>query len=299
MPTSQKNTPSKPVFNPNAPLFSQDSNFLEPGFQQKLSFPPNVHNNIENGFGFNNNNKNYFQDPQTGNPGTNFFNAPLFPQNYQVDQSSGNFFFKQNDLSNFDGNQNSDVIPPGLFNFLSQNGQSSNSSNDILNNFNSIQNQQAQKNTRSLYVETKTQPKQDSQSFIKEEDEPIDTPENLSSLKSIQDENAMLRPERAKSKGQNNLYSAVLSGKFKETTIINSPALNKIHNQYFSEISNPGSGINTPDVNTPLYHNSRSEFLDSQETGNYEGIEEINDNFRLEEFRGNFVEFAKTFNGSR
>jgi len=244
-------------------------------------------------------NKNQFQESQWGKTGNNYFNAPLFPQNFPVEQNEGNYFLNQDDLSNFlpmVNGKEGDPIPPGLFNFMSQNEQQNNPMNIPTNYANQQLNQQASKNQRSLYIETKTQPKQDSHSFIKEEDEGVDTPDKIPSMKGFQDENGMLRPDRTKSKGQHNLYTAVLSGKFKSESIINSPALNKIHNQYFSEISNPGSGINTPEANTPLYQNMKMEFPEPHESTN---SEEVGDSFRLEEYRGHLVEFAKTFNGSR
>jgi len=179
-------------------------------------------------------------------------------------------------------------MPPGLFNFFSQTTEQPPMNNEEQAGYNNNQ-----KGSRSLYVETKTQPKQDSHDFIKEEDEPADTPEIPRKI-SNNEQNALV-PDRSKSKGQNNLYTAVLSGKFKAESTINSPALNKIHNQYFSEIS---SGMNTPDANTPLYSSIRPSFAEPEDVST-PLTEDMIENFALEDYQGRLVEFAKTYNGSR
>jgi len=289
---------TKLQLNPNAPLFSnnhpnQNQRHPEPVHQQGFYHPQQVHHEPH---GFNQNPNQFFQPnnnvrPAAGNP--NYFNAPLFP-------GFGNGLLTSDDNNSSDfppminENSNANHMPPGLFNFFSQSqpqnqSQSDHSSEEQIYNNNNM----ANKGTRSLYIETKTQPQQDSHSFIKEEDEPVDTPEIP--RKFSNEPTNMLVPDRSKSKGQNNLYTAVLSGKFKAESIINSPALNKIHNQYFSEIS---SGVNTPDANTPLYSGIRPSFAEPEEVST-PLTEDMIANFTIEDYQGRIVEFAKTYNGSR
>ena len=237
--------------------------------------------------GFNQNPNSYFQ-PNVRQPpvngGNNYFNAPLFPQFEQGFADDNNSEYSTMESIN-------NAMPPGLFNFFSQTqtqpqpqGQTEQSSEEPIYNM--------AKGSRSLYIETKTQPQQDSHSFIKEEDEPADTPEIP---RKVSNEPNMLVPDRSKSKGQNNLYTAVLSGKFKAESTINSPALNKIHNQYFSEIS---SGFNTPDANTPLHSSMTPSFAEPEDVST-PLTEDMIENFTIEDYQGRIVEFAKSYNGSR
>lgn len=274
---------TKLQLNPNAPLFSNNNGVQNQRpehmmNQQGYFYPPqHQQQHVQNP-------TQYFQQPNNvrptngnGNNG-NYFNAPLFPGFSSSEDSTGLDFAA--------GGDNSNSMPPGLFNFFSQN---TTEQPPI-----TIEEQSGYKGSRSLYIETKTQPKQDSHSFIKEEDEPADTPEIPRKISNNNEQNALI-PDRSKSKGQNNLYTAVLSGKFKAESTINSPALNKIHNQYFSEIS---SGVNTPDANTPLYSSIRPNFAEPEDVST-PLTEDMIANFAIEDYEGRIVEFAKTYNGSR
>ena len=311
--SAQKKPLSKLQLNPNAPLFSTPNDKpvdLVPQQQQKMFLPPSVQNENGNFNPYMNqninpnipHNMNHFQPGPRMNNINNGFNAPLFPQNFQFEQilppnisnQSNNFGFS----SESPQNQN-DMMPPGLnFGFMPQAQQQPNQPFGM----NMFPNQPAMKNGRSLYIETKAQPPQEIPTYIKEEEEPLDTPVEAPIKPKIMnpDESPALRIDRAKSKGQHNtLYTAVLSGKFKEGSIINSPALNKIHNHYFSEISNPGSGINTPEANTPVYQSPKATNFNTDEVSTPQWTEDMMENFKLEDYVGRLVEFAKTYNGSR
>jgi hypothetical protein len=301
-PTPQKKPINKLQLNPNAPLFSNgNERSAEPAPQQKIFFPTNGQSNTEAPSNFNQNPNHFQSGPRGPAVNGNLFNAPLFPQNFAFEQILGSSFNTSGEGSGFDpaqetsGVQDERSMPPGLnFTPFPQNNQM----NGQLNYNPLFPNQPVLKSGRSLYVETKAQAQQDPQSFIKEEDETVDTPEKLPT-KSAKDDSSLLRPDRSKSsKAQQNLYTAVLSGKFKENSILNSPALNKIHNHYFSEISNPASGINTPEANTPLYSSMKVD-LESEESTNVQWTEDMVENFKLEDYEGELVEFAKTYNGSR
>ncbi|RYE39180.1 MAG: hypothetical protein EOP48_26095, partial [Sphingobacteriales bacterium] len=273
---------TKLQLNPNAPLFSNNHGgnprLHEQANQPGFYYPQQQNEN----FNHQNPANNYFQ-PHNGRPtnGNNYLNAPLFPGFGMSSEDSNSEFPPMTETNN--------AMPPGLFNYFSQPSEQPVEDQSSQ----SVYSQAGNKNSRSLYIETKTQPQQDSQSFIKEEDEPVETPEVP---KKMSNEFNALIPDRSKSKGQNNLYTAVLSGKFKAESIINSPALNKIRNQYFSEIS---SGVNTPDANTPLYSSTMRPSFAEPEEPSTPLTEDMIENFSLEDYQGRLVEFAKSYNGSR
>lgn len=317
--SGQKKPLSKLQLNPNAPLFStpdlvpqqqqqqQPKMYMPPGVQNDNQFNPNMNQNMNPNLPPH---MNYFQPGPRMNNTANGFNAPLFPQNFQFEQILPPNINSQPNNNNFDfsnessQSQNDMRMPPGLnFGFMpqSQSQQQQQQPNQPFNMNPMFSNQPVMKNGRSLYIETKAQPPQEIPTYIKEEEEPLDTPVEAPIKPKIvnQDESPALRIDRAKSKGQLNLYTAVLSGKFKEGSIINSPALNKIHNHYFSEISNPGSGINTPEANTPMYQSPKTNNFNTDEVSTPQWTEDMMENFKLEDYVGRLVEFAKTYNGSR
>ena len=99
------------------------------------------------------------------------------------------------------------------------------------------------------------------------------------------------------------LYAAVLSGQRKDSDHSKSPSLSKIQHKYFSGFSTPRSDntFTPPQANTPLRRltptGSHAEI--GGDDGDQQWTEDMIENFKLENYIDNLVEFAKTYNGSR
>lgn len=118
------------------------------------------------------------------------------------------------------------------------------------------------------------------------------------------DENPGLERGRIKNMIAPNLYTAVLSGKQRENSLSKSPSLSKIQNKYFSGFSTPRSDntFTPPQANTPrrrLTPTGSSAELGVDADGDQPWTEDMIENFKLENYIDNLVEFAKTYNGSR
>ena len=102
-----------------------------------------------------------------------------------------------------------------------------------------------------------------------------------------------------------NLYTAVLNKAKRETSLSNSPSVGKIQNQYFSNVSTPKSSTDPRPVSTmsPLSkfgrNESNADLYPEENSATIPFTDDMVENFKLEDHKGNVVNFAKTYHGSR
>jgi len=317
--SARKKSHSKLHLNPNAPLFSipnqvdqnpQAAAFKAQGAQNMGSSSPFTQEQNTNAFNNQNNFQNFnrqggFNNMQSNaqnnyNQANNLFNAPLFAQTFQQNEQGYPMqhfqdYHHQGNNPNTQYQQQSEHIqlPPGLIS-LRGNEEDNYAPNYMPQN---TQNQPPARN-RGLHVDTKFQGYMHHNVIEEANEEYQASGQNTPSIIPV-GEGEVPALDRQKSKGLNNLYAAVLSGRKNDGSIPNSPcpSVTKLKNQYFSGFSTPGSErAQTP--TTPKV-NALSDQIEMEESGNIPMTEDMIENFQLEDHLGHLVEFAKTYNGSR
>ena len=316
--SARKKSHSKLHLNPNAPLFNVPNQVDQnpQAFKQQGSTQPAPNfgqeqnqNAFTNQNAFQNYNRptNFNTNQNNFNQSNSLFNAPLFAQTFQPnDQGPGmnyvmpphfqNYNFQgQNPLTQHQQQPEHITLPPGLIS-LRENEEDHYAPPYMSQNIQTNQNQPPARN-RGLHVDTKFQGYV--HHVIEEANEEYQASgQNTPSIIPL-NEGDVPALEKQKSKGLNNLYAAVLSGRKNDGSMPNSPcpSVTKLKNQYFSGFSTPGSErAQTP--TTPKV-NALSDQFEAEESGSVPMTEDMIENFRLEDHLGRLVEFAKTYNGSR
>jgi len=298
---SQKKPHSKLHLNPNAPLFSHVAGQADQNPQSLLmqGSHPNMSN--INSFGQNmgsfNNQPNFNNMAPTNNTNNNninpYFNNSLFSQGFQVDQL-GQFNMPSSQYQDFNSQQQQNegpMLPPGLSSGMSQND---NASYAPPTQFMSRSQNAAPARNRGLHVDTRFQV---NHVIVEASEEHQSSAANTPNH--IPGENGAPSFERAKSKGPNNLYTAVLSGRKNDNSLTNSPcpSVTKIHNRYFGEVATPKSDL--PESPISPSGDNNFEYQGTEDFGSGPFGEDTIENFKLDDHLGHLCEFAKTYNGSR
>ena len=292
----QNRLPNKINIIPDAPLFGHTiaSPMLKP--QVQPNFPQNVAVQQPQGEyvqspGLKMNNPNNFKPygmiNQNVNNGNNYFNAPLFNQNMQFNQGQRPFGGEQ------DNSQNNDVaIPPGLLNNFNFDHQTYSGSQSPF-----YQNQQNPNFEMNYPAQHKMS--NDNMGYGGFPDRP-QTPDTLPDSENNTPNN------RGRIKGPvASLRTEVLMNNVRrDSSASNSPSLNKIQRDYFSGVSTPRSDTDPHPIggNAPM---SRFPNFDTNNDGPEENsatlplTEDMIENFKLEDYKGRLVEFAKSYHGSR
>jgi len=299
--SSQNKLSNKINLTPDAPLFGNASpntfnKQIQPQPQpQSPGFLPQASHSISPGIKPSSSN---FRPPnmntQIDNQG-NYYNAPLFPKNFQLDQNPRLQFTQENIQGNNDA-----FIPPGLignFNvdrnfspqpyfpqqFLAQNKNETRESFEG-NNF--------QPPNRLIIPKINEGFENNGYSFP----ERPQTPENIQPS----DENS----NRGRIKGHMaNLYTEVLINKARrDSSVSNSPSISKIQKEYFSGVSTPRSEYDSNAISNtffPRFPGSYNEIGGEETSATLPLTEEMVESFKIEDYRGKLVEFAKSYHGSR
>ena len=317
----QNKTHSKLHLNPNAPLFSAQTDQVQQPFgmpsqyantsnvnsfsQNSGNYQSNYQNfNTSNVTSSSNNSNNSNSNSNVNNPNlSSYFNTPLFSQNYQADKHPSQFSpvqfqgytFQENAVPSMHQQQqnNEGMLPPGLSSPMMQSESSYSSSSSPYGQRPQHQTFAPPAKNRGLYVETRPQ------GYINDViAEALEEHQASAGNTPCEIPHENMPFEKTKSKGNKNLYLTVLTGRKNDNSLTNSPcpSASKIHNRYFSAVSTPVSE-HDPNPLTPLI-DTNNEYYGSEDYNMPAGDEQAEE-FRLEDHLGNLVEFAKTYNGSR
>lgn len=286
------------------------------------NMPGNMSHNMPGNMGGNLGNNSIKPGPGNARENPMYFNTSQYDQNFQMQQNQqpGNFNKMQgpsqemNYPQNFQVNQQVNMAgfakPPGLGtptlpnNMINQGflppPMFSNSNNGLNDSPNKKKSLQVDTKSGVGNFQNDTLPMSGGLSIKLDLHEAAMTPDKLQA----DDDNSALERGRVKTLNPHNLYTAVLSGKQRENSLSKSPSLSKIQKKYFSGFSTPRSDntFTPPQSNTPRRRHTptgSSADIGGDDNGDQPWTEDMIENFKLDNYIDNLVEFAKTYNGSR
>jgi len=270
---------------PQSPGFlSQNNMVISPGLKAASSNfrPPNM-------------------NAQVDNKG-NYYNAPLFPKNFQLNQNARLQFEQDNTQAN-----NETLIPPGLIgNF---NGDRNFPSQPYFAQQYLPQNNQNKVEQREAFEQNNFQ--QPSRLIIPKIGEGFENagytlPERSQTPDNMQQNDNDNNSNRGRIKGPvANLYTEVLINKARrDSSLSNSPSVSKIQKEYFSGVSTPRSEYDSNPVSSntffPRFPGSYNEIGgEENNSASLPLTDDMVESFKIEDYRGKLVEFAKSYHGSR
>ena len=315
---SQSRLPNKIHLNPDAPLFasvaspglksSSPSIFNQSKQQGAINLFPVMPNGMDMNGGYKqppmNMKPNMPNGFQENNPAL-FFNTPLFSQNLHFgdDRQQPSQAIKPQPIMDSVQN-NGNFIPPGLGALI--NGDSNFQPQTFYPNQQSGENYVDHRDTYEMnqpHIYNKQMQHENYEEGNYSIPDRPQTPETMPP----QMEGEIQSLNRGRLKGHvTSLYTAVLNKGKRENSLSNSPSINRIQNQYFSNVSTPKSANDPNPVSSmsPLSKFVRAEshndvYGGDDNNANVPFTEDMVDNFKLEDHKGNVVGFAKTYHGSR
>ena len=266
---------------------------LKPQIQP--NFPQNVvqQDNYAPSPGLKNNNNPNFKpygmiNQNANNGNNNYFNVPLFNQNMQFPQGGQRQFGDQ------DGTPNNDTaIPPGLLNGFAFDQPFSGSASPFYQN--------QQNNNPNFDMNFPPHHKQSVDTIGGYGGFPHrpQTPETLAQS----DNDTPSNRGRIKGPVASLRTGGLMNNVRRDSSMSNSPSLNKIQRDFFSGVSTPRSDTDPNPIGGPAplsrFPNFDSHNDQEENSATLPLTEDMIENFKLEDYKGRLVEFAKSYHGSR